>query len=85
MYGTFYDIPARAFFDIQVDLDYRKEWDHLLIEVEVVDKDEESDCEVVKWIQHFPVRAIPVPLCVLCFDLNLEQEHPVSPSKPEIH
>ncbi len=56
MYGTFYDVPARAFFDIQVDLNYRKQWDHLMVEVEVIDSEEKSENEVVRWIQHFPVR-----------------------------
>ena len=58
VYGTFYDIPARAFFDIQVDLNYRKQWDHLMVKVEIVETDKKSGCEVVKWIQHFPVRII---------------------------
>ena len=56
VYGTFHDIPARAFFDIQVDLNYRKQWDHLMLKVEIVDADKKSGCEVVKWIQQFPVR-----------------------------
>ncbi len=55
VYGSFYDIPARAFFNIQVDLDYRKQWDHLIIQVDVIEKDRDSGCEVIRWISHFPV------------------------------
>lgn len=54
--GTFLDVPARVFFTVQMDLDYRKTWDKSVIHLEVVDREEEFDsgCEVVHWVTHFP-------------------------------
>ncbi|XP_029644939.1 stAR-related lipid transfer protein 7, mitochondrial [Octopus sinensis] len=54
VHGSFYDIPASAFFVIQVDLNYRKIWDKLVIKLDIVDRDEESGSEIVHWITHFP-------------------------------
>lgn len=54
VYGTFYDIPSTAFFMVQVDCEYRKKWDKLVIDLEVVDSDENSGCEVVHWVTHYP-------------------------------
>ncbi|KAJ8317587.1 hypothetical protein KUTeg_005491 [Tegillarca granosa] len=54
VYGTFYDISAQSFFDIQVDLEYRKKWDKLAIQLDIVDKDQQSGSEVVHWVTHFP-------------------------------
>lgn len=54
VYGTYSDIPARAFFNVQIDLEYRKQWDKLVIELEVIDRDEKTGCEVVRWLTHFP-------------------------------
>lgn len=54
VHGSFYDIPAYAFFLTQVDLSYRKTWDKFVIKLDVVDQDEKSGTEVVHWITHFP-------------------------------
>jgi hypothetical protein len=54
VFGTYNDIPARAFFIAQVDLEFRKQWDKLVIMLDVVDKDEESGTEVVHWVMHYP-------------------------------
>lgn len=52
--GTFYDVPARTFFAVQTDIEYRKKWDKLVIKLDVVDKDDSSDCEVMHWVMHYP-------------------------------
>ncbi|KAK2148099.1 hypothetical protein LSH36_516g01100 [Paralvinella palmiformis] len=54
VFGTFHDIPARAFYNAQLDIEFRKQWDRLVVKLEVVEKDEESGTEVVQWITHFP-------------------------------
>jgi len=54
VYGSYNDIPARAFFFAQVDLEFRKQWDKLVIKLDVIDTDEKSDTEVVHWVMHFP-------------------------------
>lgn len=40
---------------LQIDLEYRKQWDNMVIKLEKVDKDEETKSEVVQWITHYPV------------------------------
>ncbi|XP_054717988.1 stAR-related lipid transfer protein 7, mitochondrial-like [Uloborus diversus] len=53
--GTFYDVPARTFFSVQTDIEYRKEWDKLVIKLDVIDKEKtEGGCEVMHWVMHYP-------------------------------
>lgn len=54
VYGTFYDVTPKCFLDIQIDLDYRKQWDNRVIKLDIIDKDDETNTEVVQWITHFP-------------------------------
>ncbi|XP_054167124.1 stAR-related lipid transfer protein 7, mitochondrial-like [Oppia nitens] len=65
VYGTFDDIPARTFFRVQMDTEYRKKWDKLVIKLDIVDKEsfikdkdhmnnEDSGNEVLHWIMKYP-------------------------------
>lgn len=54
VFGTFTDIPARAFFSVQTDTEYRKKWDKLVIKLDVIDKDDKDGCEVIHWVMHYP-------------------------------
>lgn len=44
-----------AFPFTQLDTEYRKKWDSLVIKLEVVDRDVNTGSEVVHWATHFPV------------------------------
>lgn len=57
VFGTFFDVSARAFFSVQADLGYRKEWDKLVVDLDVVDRNDDGS-EVVHWVTHFPVRIL---------------------------
>ncbi|XP_055946134.1 stAR-related lipid transfer protein 7, mitochondrial-like isoform X2 [Argiope bruennichi] len=53
--GTFYDVPARTFFAVQTDIEYRKQWDKLVIKLDIIDKEDvENGCEVMHWVMHYP-------------------------------
>ncbi|XP_035218309.1 stAR-related lipid transfer protein 7, mitochondrial-like isoform X2 [Stegodyphus dumicola] len=53
--GTFYDVPARTFFAVQTDIEYRKKWDKLVIKLDIIDKEAtEGGCEVMHWVMHYP-------------------------------
>ncbi|KAG8189745.1 hypothetical protein JTE90_012920 [Oedothorax gibbosus] len=53
--GTFYDVPARTFFAVQTDIEYRKKWDKLVIKLDVIDKENvDGGCEVMHWVMHYP-------------------------------
>ncbi|CAD5121746.1 DgyrCDS10223 [Dimorphilus gyrociliatus] len=53
VFGSFFDVSARAFFSVQADLGYRKEWDKLVVDLDVVDRNDDGS-EVVHWVTHFP-------------------------------
>lgn len=54
VHGTLTDVSAREFFYVQTDLDFRKAWDNLVVELEVVDRDNETGSEVVHWVTRYP-------------------------------
>lgn len=53
--GNFEDVSAWDFFQTQLDVDYRKEWDNLTQELELVDTDESADVDVLRWVLRYPV------------------------------
>ncbi|CAL9683487.1 unnamed protein product [Knipowitschia caucasica] len=52
--GSYNDVTPRQFFNVQLDTEYRKTWDALVIKLEVVDRDAHTGSEVVHWATHFP-------------------------------
>ncbi|XP_067429750.1 stAR-related lipid transfer protein 7, mitochondrial [Thunnus thynnus] len=52
--GSYSDVTPRQFFNVQLDTEYRKKWDSLVIKLEVVDRDATTGSEVVHWATHFP-------------------------------
>lgn len=52
--GSYRDVTPRQFFNVQLDTEYRKKWDSLVIKLEVVDRDVNTGSEVVHWATQFP-------------------------------
>ncbi|XP_040915294.1 stAR-related lipid transfer protein 7, mitochondrial [Toxotes jaculatrix] len=52
--GSYNDVTPRQFFNVQLDTEYRKKWDSLVIKLEVVDRDVSTGSEIVHWATHFP-------------------------------
>ncbi|XP_068609076.1 stAR-related lipid transfer protein 7, mitochondrial [Brachionichthys hirsutus] len=52
--GSYDDVTPRQFFNVQLDTEYRKKWDSLVIKLEVVDRDASTHSEIVHWATHFP-------------------------------
>uniref|UniRef100_A0A3Q3XB05 StAR-related lipid transfer protein 7, mitochondrial n=1 Tax=Mola mola TaxID=94237 RepID=A0A3Q3XB05_MOLML len=52
--GSYDDVTPRQFFNVQLDTEYRKKWDSLVIKLEVVDRDGSTGSEIVHWATHFP-------------------------------
>lgn len=52
--GSYDDVTPRQFFNVQLDIEYRKKWDSLVIKLDVVDRDASTGSEVVHWATHFP-------------------------------
>lgn len=40
----------------QLDTEYRKKWDSLVIKLDVIERDLATGSEVIHWVTHFPVR-----------------------------
>jgi len=54
MLGTFNDISALAFLQVQLDLDYRMKWDDHALRLSIIDTDKDTHSDIVHWIQKFP-------------------------------
>ncbi|KAL6472688.1 hypothetical protein MHYP_G00188760 [Metynnis hypsauchen] len=54
VFGSYTDITPRQFFNVQLDTEYRKKWDALVIKLDVVDRDSNTGSEVIHWATHFP-------------------------------
>ncbi|KAM6984876.1 stAR-related lipid transfer protein 7, mitochondrial-like [Aplochiton taeniatus] len=52
--GSYTDVTPRQFFNVQLDTEYRKKWDALVIKLEVVDRDTNTGSEIIHWATHFP-------------------------------
>lgn len=74
MFGTFHDIPAKTFFNVQMDTEYRKKWDSLIVKLNILDKEKNESIdfkrslneiryfdtgnEILQWVMKFPVSRI---------------------------
>ena len=57
VYGRLFDISPIDFFRTQIDLEYRKTWDHLVVKLEVMSVDKKvknQTTELIEWIMKFP-------------------------------
>ncbi|CAH2274817.1 stAR-related lipid transfer 7, mitochondrial [Pelobates cultripes] len=54
VFGSYADVTPRQFFNVQLDTEYRKKWDALVIKLEVIERDTMSGSEVIHWVTHFP-------------------------------
>ncbi|OCT89960.1 hypothetical protein XELAEV_18018575mg [Xenopus laevis] len=54
VFGSYRDVTPRQFFNVQLDTEYRKKWDALVIKLDVIERDGESGSEIIHWVTHFP-------------------------------
>uniref|UniRef100_A0A914YSF5 Phosphatidylcholine transfer protein n=1 Tax=Panagrolaimus superbus TaxID=310955 RepID=A0A914YSF5_9BILA len=52
--GSYYDITPRNFVDAQLNIEYRREWDANVLELEIISDDPENDIQVVRWVAKYP-------------------------------
>ena len=62
VYGSFSDVSANDFLQVQIDIDYRREWDATAKELKIIDSDAKlinesliSHCDVIYWEMVWPV------------------------------
>lgn len=54
LYGSYDDVTAEDFLQVQIDTQYRQQWDTTAINLHVVDTDEESNSDVIYWEMLWP-------------------------------
>ncbi|XP_059490800.1 stAR-related lipid transfer protein 7, mitochondrial [Neocloeon triangulifer] len=54
VYGVYSDVAARDFLAVQLDNNYRKEWDATAIQLDVIDSDPKSGSDVLYWEAAWP-------------------------------
>lgn len=66
VYGSYNDVTAIDFLNVQIDTEYRKQWDNTAITLEVIDTDPDVsfDSDIVYWEMLWPVRLVSLCLCV---------------------
>lgn len=88
VFGSFFDISAYSFYLVQMDLDFRKEWDNLVLKLSVIEKEsnaslesavnvEDTGNELIHWVMKFPVSTLESvfkPINNLRFSLVSDEE-----------
>jgi hypothetical protein len=52
--GTYDDISPNHFIQAQMDVAYRRQWDANVIDLSVLESDDKTDSQVVRWVAKFP-------------------------------
>jgi len=84
--GRISDLTPIEFFQTQVDLDYRRKWDYLVLYLEIMDKDAQTSTELLRWLMKFPYPLYPREYIFVrryCLDPNENLLVLVSRSVPE--
>ena len=55
VYGSYDDITADSFFEVQLNTEYRSQWDPSVLELRVVDPGPGDGGDVIYWRVKFPV------------------------------
>lgn len=57
VYGSYHDVSAEDFLNVQVDTDYRKEWDATAVQLVIGERDpmEDSNSDILYWEMKWPV------------------------------
>lgn len=56
VYGSYDDVTAIDFLDTQIDTEYRKKWDNTAVTLEIVEKDKDSNSDILYWEMLWPVK-----------------------------
>lgn len=84
--GSYKDVTPRQFFNVQLDTEYRKKWDSLVIKLEVIDRDVNTGSEVVHWATHFPYPMYSRDyVYVRRYDVDVEKNLMILVSRAVVH
>lgn len=54
VYGSYDDVTAYDFLCVQLDTEYRKEWDRTAAELTILDSDPFSNSDIIYWVMKWP-------------------------------
>lgn len=54
-WAPFSDIPAKTFYQTQMDIVHRKQWDKLVVKLDLIERDDETGAETLQWVSQYPV------------------------------
>lgn len=55
VYGVYNDVTAIDFLKVQIDTDYRKQWDNTAVELEIIESEDTTNSDVIYWEMQWPV------------------------------
>lgn len=65
VYGKYDDVTAEDFLRVQIDIDYRKQWDTNAIVLNVVETESTTNSDVIYWEMQWPVSIFLINLGVI--------------------
>ncbi|KAK7793816.1 hypothetical protein R5R35_014321 [Gryllus longicercus] len=54
VYASYDDVTAYDFLCVQLDTEYRKEWDHTAVELTILETDRSSNSDIIYWVMKWP-------------------------------
>jgi len=54
VYGYYDDISANDFLSTQLDLEYRKEWDNNVLQLDIIESDHKQNLDIIYWEMKWP-------------------------------
>ncbi|GLV45483.1 uncharacterized protein CBL_05586 [Carabus blaptoides fortunei] len=54
LYGSYNDVTAEDFLQVQIDTEYRQQWDTTAVSLHVVDTDAQSNSDIIYWEMLWP-------------------------------
>lgn len=69
VFGSYNDVSAEDFLNVQVDTDYRKKWDNTAVMLDIAEKDPQKDSngDILYWEMQWPV-SIVFPINIFSWD-----------------
>lgn len=55
VHGSFNDVTALDFMKVQLDLNYRKEWDSMCVDLDIFDSEPLTHSDLIYWELRWPV------------------------------
>lgn len=55
VHGSFDDVTALDYMQVQLDIDYRKEWDGMSVDLEIFDSEPLTHSDLIYWELRWPV------------------------------